>query len=139
LLNNASSSGNESSLHSAIKKCYFLEGDRLEARVEDFVVEIIRGDLLIEVKTANLSSIKSKLLRLLDAHKVRLVYSIPRTKWIVRRLIPNGEISGRRRSPKKIWCGDGRGSWRRKGASIEDRHLIRVFERQIFECKKWIS
>ncbi len=34
---------------------------------------------------------------------------------------------------EEIWCNDGRGSWRRKGASIEDRRLIRVFERQIFE------
>jgi hypothetical protein len=34
---------------------------------------------------------------------------------------------------EEVWCNDGRGSWRRKGASIEDRKLIRVFERRIFE------
>ena len=34
---------------------------------------------------------------------------------------------------EEIWCNDGRGSWRRKGASIEDRKLIRVFERRVFE------
>jgi hypothetical protein len=36
---------------------------------------------------------------------------------------------------EEIWCNDGRGSWRRKGASIEDRKLIRVFEREVFENK----
>jgi hypothetical protein len=168
LMNNAFSSGRESSLHSAIKKWYFLEGDELEERVGDFVVDIVRGDLLIEIQIANFSAIKPKLLRLLNEHKVRLVYPIPKVKWIVHKSTGTGEAYGRRRSPKKgrlsdlfseliripnlfsngnlsvevlmveveeIWCNDGRGSWRRKGASIEDRKLIRVFERRIFEHK----
>ena len=168
-MNNAYRSGRESSLHSAIKKWYFLEGDELEVKVDDFVVDIVRGDLLIEIQTANFSAIRRKLLRLLSEHRVRLVYPIPRVKWIVHRSVVTGEMFGRRRSPKKgcmsdlfseliriptlfskgnlsievlmieeeeIWCNDGRGSWRRKGASIEDRRLIRVFERQIFEREK---
>ncbi len=159
-------SGRESSLHSAIKKWYLLAGDQLEVKVDDFVVDIVRGDLLIEIQTANFSAIRPKLQRLLDGHRVRLVYPIPRVKWITHRLTDAGETCGRRRSPKKgclsdlfsellriptlfttgnlslevllveveeRWCGDGRGSWRRKGASIEDRHLLRVFERQLFE------
>jgi hypothetical protein len=36
---------------------------------------------------------------------------------------------------EEIWCNDGKGSWRRKGASIKDRRLIRVFERVMFEDK----
>jgi hypothetical protein len=161
--------GRESSLHSAIKRWYFVDGDKLEARVDDFLVDIVRGDLLIEIQTANFSAIKPKLLRLLDEHKVRLVYPIPRTKWTVHKSKANGETYGRRRSPKRgrfsdlfsefiripnlfsngnlslevlmieaeeIWCDDGRGSWRRKGASIEDRKLIRVFERRTFENKE---
>jgi len=168
LMDNAFSSGRESSLHSAIKKWYFLEGDKLEDRVDDFVVDIVRGDLLIEIQIANFSAIKPKLSRLLNDHKVRLVYPIPKEKWIVHKSMATGETYGRRRSPKKgrlsdlfselvrvpnlfskgnfsvevlmieveeIWCNDGRGSWRRKGASIEDRKLIRVFERSIFEHK----
>jgi hypothetical protein len=167
-MDNAFRSGRESSLHSAIKKWYFLEGDKLEVKVDDFVVDIVRGDLLIEIQTANFSAIKPKLLRLLNEHKVRLVYPIPREKWIIHKSTVTGETFGRRRSPKKgrlpdlfseliriptlfskgnfsievlmieveeTWCNDGRGSWRRKGASIEDRQLVRVFERQIFERK----
>ena len=168
LPDNAFSSGRESSLHSAIKKWYFLEGDKLEDRVDDFVVDIVRGDLLIEIQIVNFSAIKPKLLRLLNDHRVRLVYPIPKEKWIVHKSTATGETYGRRRSLKKgrlsdlfseliripslfsrgnlsievlmieveeIWCNDGRGSWRRKGASIEDRKLIRVFERRIFEHK----
>jgi hypothetical protein len=168
LMNNAFSSGRESSLHSAIKKWYFLEGDKLEDRIDEFVVDIVRGDLLIEIQIANFSAIKPKLLRLLNDHKVRLVYPIPKEKWIVHKSTATGETYGRRRSPKKgrlfdlfseliripslfskgnfsievlmieaeeIWCSDGRGSWRRKGASIEDRKLVRVFESEVFEHK----
>ncbi|MFH1328600.1 MAG: hypothetical protein ABIH76_07165 [Candidatus Bathyarchaeota archaeon] len=168
LMNNSCRSGRESSLHSALKKWYFLEGDKLEDRVDDFVVDIVRGDLLIEIQIANFSAIKPKLLRLLNDHKVRLVYPIPKEKWIVHKSTATGETYGGRRSPKKgrlsdlfseliripslfskgnfsieillievaeIWCDDGRGSWRRKGASIEDRRLIGVFERSVFELK----
>lgn len=158
----------ESSLHSSIKKWYFLEGDRLEARVNSFIVDIVRGNLLIEIQTANFSAIKPKLRCLLRDHKVRLVHPIPKTKWIVRKSMPNGEIIGRRKSPKRgniydlfselvripdllstnnlsievlmidmeeIWHNDGRGSWRRKGASIEDRKLIGISESMTFENK----
>jgi len=168
LTDNAITSRRESSLHSAIKNWYSLEGDKVEAKVDDFIVDIVRGDLLIEIQTANFSAIKPKLLRLLNDHKIRLVYPIPKEKWIVHKSTATGETFGRRRSPRKgrlsdlfseliripslfsngnlsvevlmieveeIWCDDGRGSWRRRGASIEDRKLIRVLERKTFENK----
>lgn len=150
-----------------IKKWYLHEGDRPEAKIDNFVVDIVRGDLLIEIQTANFSAIKPKLTRLLRNHKVRLIYPIPRAKWIVHKSTRNGEMFGRRRSPKKgrltdlfneliripslfngnlsvevlmieseeTWCNDGKGSWTRRGASIQDRKLIHVFERVIFENK----
>jgi hypothetical protein len=168
LIEDAFSSGRESSLHSAIKKLYLLEGDKVEAKVDDFKVDIERGDLIIEIQIANFSAIKSKLLHLLNDHKVRIVYPIPKQKWIVHKSATSGEMSGRRLSPKKgnyfdlfneliripslfangnlsievlmleteeIWCDDGKGSWRRRYASIEDRKLIRVLERKSFENK----
>ncbi len=168
LKKDAFTSGRESSLHSAIKKWCLLEGDKPEAKVDGFVVDIARGDLLIEVQIANFSAIKPKLLRLLKDHKVRIVYPIPKEKWIVHKSTVTGKISRRRRSPKKgnltdlfneliriptlfstgnlsvevlmiemeeIWCDNGRGSWRRRGACIEDRKLIRVLERKLFDSK----
>jgi hypothetical protein len=163
---NVFSSGRESSLHSELKKWYFLEGDDVEAKVDDFIVDIVRGDLLIEIQIANFSTIKPKLRRLLNDHRVRLVYPNPKVKWIIHRSKTKGEMFGRRKSPKKgrlpdlfneliripnlltkenlsvevlmieaeeVWCNDGKGSWRRRGASVEDRKLIRVFQRKVFE------
>jgi hypothetical protein len=167
-MDNAFNAGRESSLHSAIKKWYFHEGDKLEAKVDDYFVDIMRGDLLIEIQTANFSAVKPKLSHLLNKHKVRLVYPIPKQKWISHKSMSTGETFGRRRSPKKgrltdlfneliripslfsngnlslevlmieteeTWINNGKGSWRRKGASIEDKKLIHVYEREIFEHK----
>mgnify|MGYP001083290505 CR=1 FL=1 len=32
-----------------------------------------------------------------------------------------------------VWCNDGRGSWRRKGWSIQDRRLVRIIGSRIFQ------
>jgi len=91
---------NEHSLHSEIKERYSIPGDKLEAKVDDFFIDISRGSLLIEIQTKNFSAIKRKLSNLVKNHKVRLVYPIPERKWIVR-VTETGEVLSRRKSPKK--------------------------------------
>ena len=90
----------EYSLHSEIKDWYMLSGDELEAKVEDFIIDIIRGKLLIEIQTGNFSAIKRKLVKLLLNNKVRLVYPVAELKWIVH-ISKSGEFIRRRKSPKK--------------------------------------
>ena len=34
---------------------------------------------------------------------------------------------------EELRCSDGRGSWRRRGASVKDRKLLNVFDRVVFE------
>jgi len=155
----------EYSLHSAIKDWYSGSGDALEVKVDDFIIDVLRGELLIEIQTGNFSAIKKKLIKLLPNNQVRLVYPIAKLKWIVH-VSRSGEFVRRRKSPKKgkltdlfyelvhapslikdrnfslevllieeeeIRCNDGRGSWRRRGASIKDRKLLDVFDRIVFE------
>jgi hypothetical protein len=90
----------EYSLHSEIKDWYMVSGDELEVKVEDFIVDILRGKLLIEIQTGNFSAIKKKLIQLLSNHQVRLVYPIAKLKWIVH-VSRSGEFVRRRKSPKK--------------------------------------
>ncbi|UCH32837.1 MAG: hypothetical protein JSV05_03230 [Candidatus Bathyarchaeota archaeon] len=68
--------------------------------MDDFIVDIVREPLLIEIQTRNFSAIKKKLMKLLENHEVRLVYPIPQVKWIVH-VTESGEIVRRRKSPKK--------------------------------------
>jgi len=91
---------NESSLHAQIKEWYSKEGDRLEEKVDGSVIDIVRGEVLIEIQTGNFASIRNKLTKLLHNHKLHLVYPIPERKWIVR-ISKKGRELAKRRSPKK--------------------------------------
>jgi hypothetical protein len=98
---NVASFGNERSLHSAVKKWIATPGDEFEVEVDGFVVDIVRGDLLIEVQTRNFSAIRDKLGALLKKHRVRLVYPIAVRKRIVHVDRVGGNPTKRRLSPKK--------------------------------------
>jgi len=90
---------NERSLHAALKRWYARPGDEFEATVEGYVVDIVRDDLLVEIQTRGFSAMKRKLRDLTDRHRVRLVYPIPRERWVVR-LAPGGNgVHSRRKSP----------------------------------------
>ncbi len=91
---------NENSLHSAIKELYALPNDRFEVGIDGFIIDILRGDLLIEVQTKSFRAIKRKLSSLVESHQVRLVYPIPERKWIAT-ISESGELVTRRRSPRK--------------------------------------
>jgi hypothetical protein len=90
----------EYSLHSEIKDWYKVSGDELEVRIGEFIVDILRDKLLIEIQTSNFSAIKKKLAKLLLDHQVRLVYPIAKLKWIVY-VNRSGKFVRRRKSPKK--------------------------------------
>jgi hypothetical protein len=92
---------NEKPLHEALKQWYRQDNDRFEVPVDGFVIDIVRGDLLVEIQTKNLSTLKRKLGKLVMKHRVRLVFPIPYEKWIVK---PTGfdiETVERRKSPKR--------------------------------------
>ena len=91
---------NESPLHRALKKRYSRAYDRHEVLVDGFVVDIVRGERLIEIQTGNFSAIRRKLTALAAEHEIRLVYPIARETWIVREDAGGGRL-GRRRSPKR--------------------------------------
>ncbi|MCY4436893.1 MAG: hypothetical protein OXE05_06115 [Chloroflexi bacterium] len=91
----------EKSLHAALKDWYAAPGDQAEQPVDGYVIDLIRGDELIEIQTRNFSAIKRKLAALLPQHAVRLVHPIPAQKWIVRLDGDGATVLSRRRSPKR--------------------------------------
>jgi hypothetical protein len=92
---------NEKPLHEDLKRWYAQAGDRCEVEVEGSIVDIVRGDLLIEIQTRHFGAIKRKLEKLLAGHSVRLVYPVPEVKWIVRLSVEGDKPIGRRKSPKR--------------------------------------
>ena len=92
---------NEAPLHASLKEFYAGEDAQMEVPVEGYIVDVKRGDLLIEIQTGNFSAIKTKLQRLVEDHPVLLVYPIALEKWIVKRPKDDGGQETRRKSPKK--------------------------------------
>lgn len=157
---------NEKPLHAALKEWYARPGDQFEVGVDGFVVDIVRGDLLVEIQTGSFPHVKRKLTALAASHRVRLVYPIAREKWIVK-LAEDGEGTlGRRKSPKRggfehvfaelvsfpkllmspnfcldvllvqeeeVRRYDGKRGWRRRGWVTQERRLLDVVDRHLFE------
>jgi hypothetical protein len=91
----------ESSLHAALKIWYATPGDLIESEIDGYLVDIVRGNELIEIQTGNFTNIKRKVAKLLEAHSLRLVYPLPVNRWILRVDKSSGEVLIRRKSPKK--------------------------------------
>jgi len=90
----------EKTLHEQLKEFYAMETGEIESVLGDYRVDVVRGDLLIEIQTKSFSSIRKKLRKLVVDHRVRLVHPVPYMKWVVR-LDSEGRQVGRRKSPKR--------------------------------------
>lgn len=91
----------ERSLHAALKDWYARPDDRREVKVDGYVIDLVRGDLLIEIQTRSFAALRRKLARLTESHPVRLVHPIARERWIVK-LGPDGvTLVERRKSPRR--------------------------------------
>ena len=91
---------NEKSLHAALKQWFAQPGDQFEVHVEGYVIDLVRGEELIEIQTRRLGALRRKLHALLEHYPVRLVYPIAQEKWIVRKNSTGKKILGRRKSPR---------------------------------------
>ncbi len=91
---------NECSLHSKIKKVYSLPGDQFEVKLGNYIVDILRGNLIIEIQTKNFSALKEKLQVLIEKHPVRLVYPISEKKWITY-ITKDQIVASKRISPRR--------------------------------------
>ncbi len=91
---------NEAPLHAALKHWIASPEDRVESPVDGYVVDVVQGNLLIEVQTSNFGGIRGKLNDLCARHPVRLVHPIAAEKWIVTRTA-SGQAERRRKSPKR--------------------------------------
>lgn len=89
----------ERSLHAALKAYLAQPGDQFEVKLGRYVIDIVRGDLLIEIQTRHLYALRPKLLRLLDdGRRIHLVHPLPAERWIVREARDGGAT--RRKSPR---------------------------------------
>jgi hypothetical protein len=91
---------NEGALHAQLKEWYREPGDRIEEVVDGFVVDLVRGDVLIEIQTGSFAPLRRKLELLSRRHRVRLVAPVPLVRRIIR-VGDDGEMLSARRSPRR--------------------------------------
>ncbi|MFX0126359.1 MAG: hypothetical protein ACFFAE_22245 [Candidatus Hodarchaeota archaeon] len=90
----------ESSFHSTLKQWYREPGDKIEEPIDNYIIDIVRDNLLIEIQTSNFSSIRKKLQKLLENYRVRLIHPIVKDKWIINVDTHTDKIIHKRLSPK---------------------------------------
>ena len=90
----------EQTLHEQLKEFYARETGEIESPHGDYRVDVVRGDLLIEIQTRSFSSIRDKLRDITKSNRVRLVHPIADRKWIIR-LDRDGKQVSKRKSSKR--------------------------------------
>ena len=91
---------NERSLHAALKEYLAQPGDQFEVKLDQYFIDIVRGEELIEIQTGSFFPLRNKLETLLAHHTVHLYHPVPARKWIVR-VDKEDNFLVRRKSPRK--------------------------------------
>ena len=91
----------EKTLHAVLKHYYEPDEHKHEIKVHGFVADIHGDSGIVEIQTRNFDKLRRKLEKFLEFSPVMLIFPIPRTKWIYWIDGGTGEISDKRKSPKK--------------------------------------
>lgn len=91
----------EKTVHAVMKN--FLEPDESyhEIKIEGYFADIAREGNIIEIQTRSFNALRNKLEVFLKRGSVTVVYPIPYIKWLCWINEETGEVSKRRKSPKK--------------------------------------
>lgn len=91
----------EKTVHAIMKNYYEPDEDKQEIPIENYVADIYADGEIIEIQTRQFDKLRSKLSAFLPLYPVTIVYPIPREKWLIWIDEESGELSERRKSPKK--------------------------------------
>lgn len=91
----------QTELHSTLKEYYLGQGASEEVLVDGYWIDIVQGELLIEIQTRNFTALRKKVADLLQRHPVRIVHPVPIEKWIVRLPPDDKTVKTRRKSPRR--------------------------------------
>lgn len=91
----------EKTVHAIFKNYYEPDEDRQEIPIENYVADIYTGNEIIEIQTRNFNKMRDKLSAFLPLYPVTIVYPIPREKWLIWIEEDTGELTNKRKSPKK--------------------------------------
>ncbi len=91
----------EKTMHAVLKYYYAPDEEMHEIPIESYVADIYTGTEIIEIQTRAMNRMRKKLETFLPLYPVTIVYPIPRVKWLYWIDEETGEVSQKRKSPKK--------------------------------------
>ena len=91
----------EKTVHAILKNYYESDEDKQEIPIENYVADIYADGEIIEIQTRQFDKLRGKLKAFLPLYPVTIVYPIPREKWLIWIDEETGELSTKRKSPKK--------------------------------------
>lgn len=91
----------EKSLHAVLKNYFEPHESNHEIKLGGYVADILGENGIIEIQTGNFDKLRKKLIAFLEVTEVTVAYPIASTKWIYWIDENTGEISEKRKSPKK--------------------------------------
>lgn len=91
----------EKTLHAVLKHYLDPREQFHEQRCCGFVADILAEGEVIEIQTRNFDKLRRKLEAFLEAYDVTVVYPIPAVKWVSWIDEETGEMTDKRKSPKK--------------------------------------
>ena len=91
----------EKTLHAVLKSYFEPHKENQEVRIGSYVADIVGENGVIEIQTRQFNRLLNKLECFLEYCDVTVVYPIPQLKYLSWIDMDTGEVSSRRRSPKK--------------------------------------
>ena len=91
----------EKTVHAVLKNYYEPDEDKQEIPIEGMYADIYADGEIIEIQTRSFDRLREKLNRFLPLYKVSVVLPIPDIKWLIWIDEETGEMSDKRKSPKK--------------------------------------
>ena len=91
----------EKTVHAVVKNFYEPDEDKQEVPIEGLFADIFTGEEIIEIQTRSFDQVRKKLDRFLAYYPVTVVLPIPHIKWLIWIDEETGELTDKRKSPKK--------------------------------------
>lgn len=91
----------EKTVHSVMKYYYEPDSDFHEVKIGSYVADICVGKNIYEIQTRSFNAMRGKLDYFLKEYDVTVIYPVPHIKWISWLDMDTGELTPKRKSPKK--------------------------------------
>jgi len=91
----------EKTLHAVVKHYIEPDDSKHEVKIGSFYADIVNEGAIVEIHTRSFNTLRKKLAEFMETSPVTVVYPLPNVKWILWIDEQTGEVTKKRKSPRK--------------------------------------